>query len=195
MTATGTFSLDRVHRGPSPSWTRTTSQVNAGSAAAANITAIIGQAAIQSLSASLIAAKASPSACCLEVSANGFRVALAREGSVSAGGFSDAVYPVPAVTLRQQPSAERNLLPVIIILVDHVLARIVRRRLPPNRCSRNVLANRAAIGLASGVAKPAHRQQQEPQHGARSPATRSRACDLRRLLSDGGVGAVPVRRG
>jgi len=60
-----------------------------------------------------------------QVSANRLGVTIAWESSVSTGGFGDAVHPVPAVTLRQQPPAERNLLPIIVILLDHVHAFIV----------------------------------------------------------------------
>jgi hypothetical protein len=60
-----------------------------------------------------------------EVSANGLGVTIAWKGAIGSGGFGDAVHPVTAVTLRQQPPAERNLLPIIIILLDHVHASIV----------------------------------------------------------------------
>jgi hypothetical protein len=60
-----------------------------------------------------------------EVSANGLGVTIAWKGAINSGGFGNAVYPVTAVTLRQQPPAERNLLPIIVILLDHVHASIV----------------------------------------------------------------------
>jgi hypothetical protein len=60
-----------------------------------------------------------------EVSANGLGVTIAWKGTIGPGGFGDAVHPVAAVTLRQQPPAERNLLPIIVILLDHVHASIV----------------------------------------------------------------------
>lgn len=57
-----------------------------------------------------------------ELSPNRLRVALARKSTISASGFGYAVHPVSAVTLRQQPSAKRNLLPSIFILPDHAHA-------------------------------------------------------------------------
>jgi hypothetical protein len=60
-----------------------------------------------------------------QVSANGLGITVPRKGTIGAGGFGDAVHPIAAVTLRQQPPAERNLLPIIVILLDHVHASIV----------------------------------------------------------------------
>jgi hypothetical protein len=83
-----------------------------------------------------------------EVGTNCFRVTIARKGAIGTSGIGDTVHPIPAVTLRQQPAAERDLRPIIFILVSHVQGSIVRRRLPSIECSCNVLANRLVIGVA-----------------------------------------------
>jgi hypothetical protein len=118
------------------------------------------------------------------------------EGAVSSGGIRDPINPITAITLRQQPASERHRRCWLLVfeIGRSCLLPLRTRQIAHDVCSCNVLAGRVVVRVATGQSAPPRVDVEGALDAARPATACGGARDLRRLLSERGMGAGRLQR-